>query len=184
MGKGRVCLGDPVESMPKPGTKRAIVDCAADFEQLIDAISRPSHLLRLVHASVHQEVRRAFGDRRSDPFTGTVLFGIADKPCGLATEILFDRMQRVHSLRDGTPFAPCPCSPLNTCMTLRMILRLAVPNAPVQTFEFGDDHSLRRHPISVVSRQISRRHARWTKPNSRPPAGPEPPRLSKDIANS
>ena len=27
MGKGRVCLGDPVESMPKPGTERAVVDC-------------------------------------------------------------------------------------------------------------------------------------------------------------
>ena len=37
-------------------------------------LARPSHLLRLVHASIHQEVRRAFGDRRSDPFTGTVPF--------------------------------------------------------------------------------------------------------------
>jgi hypothetical protein len=27
------------------------------------------------------------------------------------------------------------------------VLRLAVPNAPVQTLDFSDDHSLRRHPV-------------------------------------
>ena len=72
LGKDQVCLGDPVEPMPKPGTERAVVDCALDLEQQFGAIARPSHLLRLVHASVHQEIRRAFGDRRSDPFSGTV----------------------------------------------------------------------------------------------------------------
>jgi hypothetical protein len=34
------------------------------------------------------------------------------------------------------------------------VLCLAVPNAPVQTRDFGDDHSLRRHPIRLVGRQI------------------------------
>ena len=32
------------------------------------------------------------------------------------------------------------------------ILRLAVPNAPVQTLDFGDDHSFRRYPVGVVGR--------------------------------
>ena len=32
-GKGRVCIGDPVKSMPEPGTERAVVDCATDLEQ-------------------------------------------------------------------------------------------------------------------------------------------------------
>ena len=39
LGKGQVCPGDSVKSMPEPGTERAIVDCAADLEQQISAIS-------------------------------------------------------------------------------------------------------------------------------------------------
>src|ERR1700752_5097020 len=42
-------------------------------------------------------------------------------------------------------------------MTLRIRLmlrrafpRLAVPNAPVQTFDLGDDYGLRRNPVRVV----------------------------------
>jgi hypothetical protein len=84
--------------MPKLGAERAILDCAADLEQHIGAIARPSHLLRLVHASVHQKVRRTFGDRRSDPFTGTVPFGTVGQPCGLASEVFINRMQRVPKL--------------------------------------------------------------------------------------
>jgi hypothetical protein len=38
-GKGQVCVSDPIKSMPEPGTERAIVDCAADLEQQISAIS-------------------------------------------------------------------------------------------------------------------------------------------------
>jgi hypothetical protein len=38
-GKGEVCVGDPVKSVPEPGTGRAIVDCAAHLEQQISAIS-------------------------------------------------------------------------------------------------------------------------------------------------
>src|SRR5208337_2197713 len=83
-GNGQVCIGDPVKSMPKPGTERAVVDCATNLEQQIGAISRPSHLLGLVHAPVDQEVRCALGDRRSDAQTGTVPFGVVDQPCGLA----------------------------------------------------------------------------------------------------
>jgi glycine/D-amino acid oxidase-like deaminating enzyme len=37
--KGRVGIGDPVKSIPEPGTERTIVDCAADLEQQISAVS-------------------------------------------------------------------------------------------------------------------------------------------------
>jgi hypothetical protein len=37
--KGRVGVGDPVKSIPEPGTERTIVDCAADLEQQISAVS-------------------------------------------------------------------------------------------------------------------------------------------------
>jgi hypothetical protein len=40
------------------------------------------------------------------------------------------------------------------------ILRLAVPNAPSQTFDFGDDHSLLHHPIWVVDRPTCGRRLR------------------------
>jgi hypothetical protein len=97
-GKGQVGIGGPVKSMPNPGTERAVVDCATDLEQQISAPSRPSHLLGLVHAPVDQEVCCAFGDRRSDPFTGMVALGIVDQPRGLAFEIFIHRMQRVPQL--------------------------------------------------------------------------------------
>jgi hypothetical protein len=101
-GKRQVCIGDPVKSAPKPGTKRTVVDCAADLEQQIGAISRPSHPLGFVHAPVDQEVRCAFGDRRSNPQTGTESFGIVDQPRGLASEVFIDRMQRVKDELNGT----------------------------------------------------------------------------------
>jgi len=84
--------------MPKSGTEHAVLDCAADLEQQIGAISRPSHLLGLVHAPVDQEIRRALGDRRSNPQTSTMSFGIVDQPRGLAPEILIGHMQRVPQL--------------------------------------------------------------------------------------
>jgi hypothetical protein len=67
-GLGLHCRSGQIVS--KPGAKRAVVACAADLEHQIGAISRPPHLLRLVHASVDQEVRCAPGDRRSDSQTG------------------------------------------------------------------------------------------------------------------
>src|SRR5208283_5074250 len=89
-GKGLVCFGDPIKSMPKPGTERAIVDRATNLEQQIGAISRPPHLLRLVHTTVDQKVRCALGNRRSDPLAGPESFGIVDQPCGLASEVFID----------------------------------------------------------------------------------------------
>src|SRR3954447_22576716 len=85
--KGRVRVGGPVKSMPNPGTERAVIDCAPDLEQQIGTCSRPSHLLGFVHAPIDQEVRCAFGDRRSDAQTGSVPFGVVDQPRGLAAEI-------------------------------------------------------------------------------------------------
>ena len=98
LGKGWVCSGNPVKSMPNPGTERAVIDSATDLEQQIGAPSRPSHLLGLVHAPVDQEVCCALGDRRSDPFTGMVPLGIVDQPRGLTSEIFIHRMQRVPQL--------------------------------------------------------------------------------------
>ena len=60
--------------MAEPGTKGTVVDSAANLEQQIGALSRPSHLLGLVHPAVDQEVRCALGDRRSDAQTGPESF--------------------------------------------------------------------------------------------------------------
>src|SRR6201996_2902127 len=134
-GKGRVFIGDPVKSMPQPSAERAVIDCATDLEQQIGAPLRPSHLLRFVHAPVDQEVRCAFGNRRSNPLTGTVSFGIVDQPRGLASEIFIDRMQRVPQLaRRCALRAPAALAledmydladPLDAALS---ILRLAIPN--------------------------------------------------------
>jgi DDE domain len=61
-GKGQVGISDPVKSTPESGAECAVVDRATNLEQQIGSISRPSHLLRLVHASTDQEIRCAFGD--------------------------------------------------------------------------------------------------------------------------
>jgi hypothetical protein len=39
LSKGRVCIGDPVKSIPKPSTERAVVDRATNLEQQIVATS-------------------------------------------------------------------------------------------------------------------------------------------------
>src|SRR3954451_20540306 len=80
LSKGQVGVSDPVKSMPKPGTERAVVDRATNLEQQIGAFSRPSHLLRLVHTTVDQEIRCAFDNRRPDPLSGPESFGIVDQP--------------------------------------------------------------------------------------------------------
>jgi hypothetical protein len=60
------------------------------LEQEIGAAAGPSHLLGFVHASVDQEVGGAFRDRRADPQTGTMAFGIVDQPGTLTDEIAVD----------------------------------------------------------------------------------------------
>src|SRR4051812_32622434 len=92
-GRLRVCIIGGFESLSEAGAERPIVDGAANLEQAIGPSPRPAHLLRLVHPAVHQEVRRAFGDRGADPQSGPVPFGIIDQPIALATEITIQRVQ-------------------------------------------------------------------------------------------
>src|SRR5215216_5896919 len=56
-----------VETLPEAGAERAVVDGAADLEQPVGAAPGPTHLLRLGHPAVHQEVGRALGQRGADP---------------------------------------------------------------------------------------------------------------------
>src|ERR1700733_5108216 len=134
ISKGRVRISDPVKSMPKPGTECAVVDGTTDLEQQIGAPSRPSHLLRFIHAPVDQEVGCALGDRRSDAQTGTVSFGIVDQPCGLASEVFIDRMQRVPQLaRRHAPraLAVLAFEDMHT-LRIRLMLRWAFFALPFQ----------------------------------------------------
>ncbi len=78
--------------MPKPGNERAVADRATNLGQQIGALSRPSHLLGFVHPPVDQEVRCAFGNRRSDPLTSPESFAIVDQPRTLASEYPSDNI--------------------------------------------------------------------------------------------
>jgi hypothetical protein len=49
------------------GMEIAVGGGAADLEQELGAATGPSHLLRLVHARIDQEVGGAFRDRGADP---------------------------------------------------------------------------------------------------------------------
>jgi hypothetical protein len=51
------------EHISKVGTESAIIDSATNLKEQIGAALRPSHLLRFVHPTVHQEIGRPFGDR-------------------------------------------------------------------------------------------------------------------------
>jgi hypothetical protein len=66
------------------------------------------------------------------------------------------------------------------------MLRLAVPNAQAQPFDFGDDHSLRRHPVWVVDRQTYGRQLRvlQTHRDMKPiqDRWPRDPRVGQDSA--
>jgi hypothetical protein len=150
--------------MPKPSTECAVVDCATDLEQQIGAPSRPSHLLQFIHAPVDQEVRCALGDRRSNAQAGSISFGIVDQLCGLAAEVFGDRMQRMPQLaRRHAPRALAVLAfenmhdladPLDAALG---ILRLAILNPPMQTFDLGGDRRLRLHPVRIVRRQVRSR---------------------------
>jgi hypothetical protein len=63
----RTCIVGWVESLSIAGTKRAIVDGAANLKQEIGPLSRPAHLLRFIHSAVHQEIGRPLGDRSPNP---------------------------------------------------------------------------------------------------------------------
>src|SRR3954447_19367899 len=69
------------EELSEGGAELAVEGGA--LEQEIGAAAGPSHLLRFGHAAVDQEVGSAFGDRRADPQTGPMAFGIVDQPGAL-----------------------------------------------------------------------------------------------------
>src|ERR1700679_4340331 len=81
-------------SFAEAGPKRAVVDRAPNLQQQVGAPSRPSHLLRLIHPLIDQEVGCALGHRSSDPLTGPVSVDIIDEPHTLAAEIGIDLAQR------------------------------------------------------------------------------------------
>jgi hypothetical protein len=64
------------EAMPE----RAVKDRTPNLQQRVGAASRPSHLLRLVHPSIDQEVGCALSQRGPDPQAGPVSLGIIDEP--------------------------------------------------------------------------------------------------------
>ena len=55
------------EELAEAGIELAVEDGAADLEQEVSTAAGPSHLLRLVHALIDQEVRGAFRQGGADP---------------------------------------------------------------------------------------------------------------------
>ena len=88
---GRVVGG--LETLSEAGAECAIIDGASDLKQPIGAASRPSHLLRFVHPTVHQEIGRPFGDRGANPQSGAMPLGIVDQPIALTNQITIQRLQ-------------------------------------------------------------------------------------------
>src|SRR5450755_135313 len=149
-----------LKSLAQSRAERSIVDRAANLKQEISTSSGPAHLLRLVHSPIDEKVCGPFCNRSSDTQAGTVSLGVVDEPTTLASEIAVDVKQCVpqparrraprvlagfilvntHDLADPIDAAPS-------------ILRLAVPNAPAQTFYLVGDYRLCLHPAGIVGRQ-------------------------------
>ena len=89
---------DRLKEVAEPRPEHAVVDGTANLEQKVGNSSRPSHLLRLVHASIDEEVRSPFGHRSSDPQAGAISVGVIEEPVALALEITVDLVQRVPQL--------------------------------------------------------------------------------------
>jgi hypothetical protein len=64
------------ESLPEAGTEATVADGAADLQQEISTPPAPTHLLRLVHPAVHQEIRRPLGDGCANPQSGTATLNV------------------------------------------------------------------------------------------------------------
>jgi hypothetical protein len=82
------------EPLSKVGTESAIIDSATNLKQQIGATPRPSHLLRFVHPTVHQEIGRPFGDRGANSLSGPMPLGVVDEPVALAGQVTIQRVQR------------------------------------------------------------------------------------------
>jgi hypothetical protein len=66
------------------GTERAIVDGVTNLRQKIGPASRPLHLLRFIHAAVHQKIGRPFGVRSADAQARAMAFSVIHRPGALA----------------------------------------------------------------------------------------------------
>jgi hypothetical protein len=82
------------EEPSEAGTEFAVDDGAPNLEQEISTASGPPHLLGFVHTAIDQEVGGSFGERRADPQTSTMAFGIVDQPGALAGQLAVDLAQR------------------------------------------------------------------------------------------
>ena len=111
--------GNRIKQLTDSWAKGAIVDRTSNLEQQVGTSSRPSHLLRLVHPPIDQEVGRPFDHRSSDRQACTVSFGLIDEPRALASEMGVDLVQRVPKL------ARCHASGAMTVLALEEVHALA-----------------------------------------------------------
>ena len=81
-----------IKSLSEAGAERPVVDSTANLQRQISPSSRPTHLLRFLHPTVHREVGGAFGDCGADPQAGPVPFGIIDQPFALVGECLSEKV--------------------------------------------------------------------------------------------
>ena len=103
---------DGFEPLTQAGTKRPVINCAADLQHQVGASPRPAHLLRLVHPAIDQEIRRAFRHCSPDTHAGAVSSGVVDQPGALAAEIFVDLVKRMPQ------FSGCHASGSMTVLTL------------------------------------------------------------------
>jgi hypothetical protein len=68
-----IWTADGFESLIEAGTKRPVVNCAADLQHQVSASPRPAHPLGLVHPAIDQEIRRALCDRSPDPVSSGIV---------------------------------------------------------------------------------------------------------------
>jgi hypothetical protein len=91
------CIGERLEFVPEAGAEHAVAARAANLKQEIRTPWRAWRPLRIVHAPIDEEIRCAFGDRRSDLRAGAMSPAVIDRPLALATQIAVDFMQRARS---------------------------------------------------------------------------------------
>ncbi|HTW70573.1 MAG TPA: hypothetical protein VME47_11845, partial [Acetobacteraceae bacterium] len=82
-----IWTADGFEPLTEAGTKCPVVNCATDLQHQIGTSPGPTHLLRLVHSAIDQEIRRTLRHRSPDAHAGAVSSGVVDKPGALAAEI-------------------------------------------------------------------------------------------------
>src|SRR3954451_20311312 len=140
-----------LEALPEADAEHAVVDGAADLEQPVGAAPGPAHLLRFVHPAVYQEVGRALGQRRADPFPRPVPLAVVDQPIALADEATVERPQ-------GGPQLTRRCDGASAVRLAPEVVHdgadaieadpripgLAVPQSPAQALDLPGDDRLRR----------------------------------------